>query len=242
MTTKYTERAIQTLSNQFHATLVPISKFEEAMLNAIEALERLDVIKKALFYGKDPDFQLRRNMAFRNCNGIDNWFETDSIGQVTIHGIIGAATESGEMLEALYKTIFNGKKFDVVNLKEEIGDSQWYHAILAVMYGFTFEEVQTTNIAKLRKRYPDKFTSFDAINRNIDAERDLLELNPAKDLKNFCDLFKSHSESWLDGLAAKRKEAHDNQQVENFDYYTFEYEFLTEMQKAVEVALSKLPK
>lgn len=37
------------------------------------------------------------------------------------------------------------------------------------------EEVRATNIAKLRKRYPEKFTEEDAVNRNLAEERKVLE-------------------------------------------------------------------
>jgi len=41
--------------------------------------------------------------------------------------------------------------------------------------GFTMEEAMERNIAKLMKRYPDKFTSEAALNRDLDAERRTLE-------------------------------------------------------------------
>lgn len=41
--------------------------------------------------------------------------------------------------------------------------------------GYTMEQAMERNIAKLMKRYPDKFTSEAALNRNLDAERATLE-------------------------------------------------------------------
>lgn len=43
--------------------------------------------------------------------------------------------------------------------------------VLAGMDGRTLEGVQAANIAKLRARYPDKYTDQNAINRDIAAER-----------------------------------------------------------------------
>ena len=100
--------------------------------------------------------------------------QTDEQGAAIIHGVIGIATEAGELLEALLNAM-NGKSFDAVNMAEEVGDVQWYIALLAKHCGFTLEESQQINIAKLRMRFGDKFSEFDANNRNLKAERSILE-------------------------------------------------------------------
>jgi hypothetical protein len=38
----------------------------------------------------------------------------------------------------------------------------------------TFEEAMATNIAKLQARYPQKFTLDNAVNRDLEKERDIL--------------------------------------------------------------------
>jgi NTP pyrophosphatase (non-canonical NTP hydrolase) len=78
-------------------------------------------------------------------------------------------------LEALRAVTIENKEFDEVNMREEVGDVFWYFAILADTCGFTFEEAQRVNIAKLRMRYGEKFSEFDAKNRNLTAERTILE-------------------------------------------------------------------
>ena len=92
-----------------------------------------------------------------------------------LHAGIGLATESGEFLDALKKHIFYGKPLDRTNLKEEIGDLQWYCAIALDELDSSFEEVQETNIAKLKARYPDKFTEERAETRDLVKERKILE-------------------------------------------------------------------
>lgn len=42
-------------------------------------------------------------------------------------------------------------------------------------YGFTLQVSLTTNIRKLAQRYPDEFTESDALNRDLEAERAILE-------------------------------------------------------------------
>lgn len=92
-----------------------------------------------------------------------------------LHALIGMTTEVGEAMDALKKYLIYGKPIDEVNLEEETGDLFWYCAILADACGFTFESSMEKNIAKLRARYPNKFTEFDALNRNLNKERTILE-------------------------------------------------------------------
>lgn len=92
-----------------------------------------------------------------------------------LHAAMGMATEAGEFVDALKKHIFYGKPLDVVNLKEELGDHLWYVAIACDVLDVTLDDVMTRNIEKLRQRYPGKFTSDAALNRDLPAERKILE-------------------------------------------------------------------
>ena len=91
------------------------------------------------------------------------------------HACKGIVDEAGELTAALKKGFIYGKPIDKVNLIEEAGDSLWYFAMLFRALGTSFEEVFDKNIAKLKVRYPDKFTSELALNRDLLAERRALE-------------------------------------------------------------------
>ena len=95
-----------------------------------------------------------------------------------LHASMGLVTEAGELMDMLKKHFFYGKELDLVNAKEEIGDSEWYIALAIDEMKTTMNEVLTLNINKLKLRYPAKFNSEDAINRNVVAERELLEREP----------------------------------------------------------------
>ena len=97
------------------------------------------------------------------------------VDQRLIHVALGMQTESAEFSDALKKYVFYGKELDLVNLKEELGDMMWYMAIAFDALGTTFEEEQSRVINKLKTRYPDKFTSEAAENRNLAEERRVLE-------------------------------------------------------------------
>lgn len=92
-----------------------------------------------------------------------------------IHAGFGMVTESAEFIDQLKKHIMYGKPLDRVNLLEEAGDLLWYVALAIHTCGSTFEAVWQRNIQKLRVRFPDKFTSENAIVRDLEAERKALE-------------------------------------------------------------------
>lgn len=91
-----------------------------------------------------------------------------------LHAAMGLCTEASETLDAVKKHVFYGKELDRTNLKEELGDIFWYAAILADELGLSFEDVQKTNIEKLRSRYKKGFSETDANNRDLDKERRIL--------------------------------------------------------------------
>lgn len=96
-----------------------------------------------------------------------------------VHAAMGLATESGEFMDAFKRFAFYGQEMDAVNLVEELGDILWYVALAADALGVSFAEIQARNIAKLRKRYPKKFSQKDAANRDLQSERKALASRPA---------------------------------------------------------------
>lgn len=92
-----------------------------------------------------------------------------------LHAAMGLCTEAGEFMDMLKKHILYGKPLDEVNLKEELGDKLWYTALALDELKSTFGEVMATNHAKLAARYPNKFTEKDALERDLQKEREILE-------------------------------------------------------------------
>lgn len=92
-----------------------------------------------------------------------------------IHAIFGLSTEIGELTDVFKRAIFYGKSLDLANIHEELGDFLWYLAILMDHFSFDFEKCMEANIAKLKARYPNKFTEKDAVERNLEEERKILE-------------------------------------------------------------------
>jgi NTP pyrophosphatase (non-canonical NTP hydrolase) len=117
-----------------------------------------DYQKAALRTERTPDFLVKGHQLAR-----------------LLHGAIGMCTESGELQDAIKKHLIYDKPLDNVNVVEEIGDLLWYCALVLDAVGSNFGDAFARNIAKLAKRYPDKFTSELALNRDLDAERKALE-------------------------------------------------------------------
>lgn len=101
--------------------------------------------------------------------------EADGVTADLLHGAIGLATEAGEMLDAIKRALFYGAELDRTNLVEELGDLEWYMAVLRSALEVTQEEVQRINIDKLRARYPEKFSTEHALQRDLDRERAVLD-------------------------------------------------------------------
>jgi NTP pyrophosphatase (non-canonical NTP hydrolase) len=165
----YIEEVLKTNSPQWHGDSFDLTRFEDLLIDVIRACNRLDEAKKWLFAGKGE-----RQHTTVTCRHLPVLFNDKQIGIDIIHCIIGMATEAGELCELLYG-VAGGKEFDVVNFKEEIGDSLWYQALGLNACKSSFNEVMIKNIAKLRARYSKGFTSQECLNRNPDNERKVLE-------------------------------------------------------------------
>lgn len=72
---------------------------------------------------------------------------------------LGVAGEAGEVADLVKKAIGHGHGVDRELLAKELGDVLWYIAIMAAHLAFPLDDVAEMNIAKLRARYPDGFSS-----------------------------------------------------------------------------------
>jgi NTP pyrophosphatase (non-canonical NTP hydrolase) len=96
------------------------------------------------------------------------------------HAAYGFITETGEFTDVLKKYKIYGKPLDIVNLREELSDLLWYVALACNALNIPIEEIMDLNINKLKDRYPEKYTDYKAINRNLETERKTLEYNYEK--------------------------------------------------------------
>lgn len=81
------------------------------------------------------------------------------------NGVMGLCGESGECIDLVKKSLFQGHALDREKLIDELGDVLWYVAQLATGLGVTLEYVAQHNVDKLLARYPDGFDSEKSIHR-----------------------------------------------------------------------------
>ena len=70
---------------------------------------------------------------------------------------VGINAEGGEFLEIVKKMIFQGKPWNDANkhhLVTELGDLMWYITQACMALEISMEDVVSTNVKKLEKRYP----------------------------------------------------------------------------------------
>lgn len=187
--TQYVKDATRTESRIDNVT-VDLTKLMLVANMFIHAGNLLDAIKKNQFYGKpiDPSVWNAHVQSIHGLSGsTDAVLTSDQTDLRTsdllpvdpriFHGVVGVATEGTELVEALMKAVTGISNVDVVNIQEECIDACWYIAILHDVTQLSWDEGLERNIAKLKKRYPGKFTSEDAIGRDVEAERKILEGN-----------------------------------------------------------------
>lgn len=152
----------------------------------IIACDAADVIKRSIFYKEDRNKSGQRlSEATNNLRLLVEELEQlraenkaiilSSQHIDLIHSCLGHVSESGETLTEIISSIVQGREMDEVNLREEAGDKLWYSALELRALSTNFEAQADKNIAKLSARYPEKFDTDKALNRDLDKEREILE-------------------------------------------------------------------
>ena len=80
--------------------------------------------------------------------------------------LFGLASEVGELINIIKKVRYHGHTVSSSVIREELGDILWYLAETCTLYGPTLSGIAEDNIAKLRERYPNGFSSKRSINRD----------------------------------------------------------------------------
>ena len=86
-------------------------------------------------------------------------------GDFIENGAMGLCGESGEVIDLVKKSMFQGHMLDCDKIAEELGDVLWYAAMLCEGICIDMESVMARNIEKLKKRYPNGFESERSVNR-----------------------------------------------------------------------------
>ena len=162
------------------AVSVPMVKLLSNLFYEIDNVcQKADDVKKYIYYGKDHKCQVYPDdiTVGQVSNALTRLNDHETIR--LLHALLGIVSEAQEMFELLGKYIFEGQEIDKTHLREEIGDCQWYAALVAKYVGDDgFGPMLLANYNKLTTRYPDKvWTQDHALNRDLDKEMEALKLN-----------------------------------------------------------------
>ena len=105
-----------------------------------------------------------QKLAMRTCS-----IPNDRVMDKAYHAIFGLTSEAGEVSGILQKT-YQGHEIDLEHVEKELGDCLWMIAEACDAFGFSLDEVMELNIEKLRKRYPNRFSSENSLHK---AEGDI---------------------------------------------------------------------
>ena len=187
MEQNFTELALRTESRPESLQNLTKQEVLELLGVMVAAAAAVDTAKRAIFYGKPLDKEkicselaMLSVKAFCLSTLIEGGDaaiqgeENHAPNLRLLHATLGIFGEAGELAEALEEQMLTGE-LDMVNVSEELGDADWYKQIGHDETGVSEADVRAKIIAKLQKRYPEKFTSEAAHNRDLAAERTVLE-------------------------------------------------------------------
>lgn len=110
------------------------------------------------------DFDEYQELALRTASPISIETERDMLTSAAL----GLSGESGEIADHVKKIVYHGHPLDDDTrdkIAKEIGDILWYCAIGARGIGVSLSEIASANVEKLRKRYPEGFSTEKSLNR-----------------------------------------------------------------------------
>lgn len=91
------------------------------------------------------------------------------------YNVNGMVKSVGVLMDFLKKGVIYGKDLNEAGIKEKLQELDYYINQALRYYGQTSQGARERNIEKLSKRYGDKFSEAAALERNLAAEREILE-------------------------------------------------------------------
>jgi NTP pyrophosphatase (non-canonical NTP hydrolase) len=108
-----------------------------------------------------------------------NQYQRDAVKTMSPHNrgekglminALGIAGEGGEVADYIKKVCGHGHPLDKEKIKKELGDVLWYVAVMAQELDISMSEIAEGNIEKLKKRYPEGFSTERNLSRTAEPE------------------------------------------------------------------------
>lgn len=185
----YLELSEKTLSNEFflepndyaglHATIGIVTEIQELLEWESDKVGKTEEIADIAWYlaifGRELDIRIlpeRYNMGIKYRILSKVWKK-----QANRLLVIKMYDRASIMLDIYKKNTFYGKAIDRAEVLKLTNELLSLVMSYCELHDINIFGAFNTNINKLRKRYGDKFTTNGAINRDLDAEREILENN-----------------------------------------------------------------
>lgn len=175
--TEYKEMSEKTLSTEFHcgrqveyllhAVMGIITELEEVLEWKEDKVgkneEMIDIMWYFAIIGREFNLELPEHIFRSDCKRVN-----DEI-------ILNMYKKSSLLLDFLKKKIFYNSEIDDIKFIEIYNNLVLDSLDYCLINNIDIEKGFDTNIAKLKERYGEKFSSEKAINRNLVSERKILE-------------------------------------------------------------------
>jgi NTP pyrophosphatase (non-canonical NTP hydrolase) len=175
----------KTYAGQFDRTLAPTFFAENVnpiflgllLAGRKQTADIVDAAKRGLFYGNTKKLE-EKGLAKEAFNDLDLPYQDAAD---LIHAVLGIEGEVGEISEAALDDRLSDEERRA-RVVDESGDTLWYLHLLFKQFDppISLDEVLDRNIAKLAKRYPDKFTTDAAVNRDLEGEAKVFDVTTRK--------------------------------------------------------------
>jgi hypothetical protein len=155
------------ISDEYHDELIEPFMLEYMFRQAILAAQRVNMVKKSLFYGarfRGKKYEYLKTKIEHN----------DKLNHI-LHAVLGLFTESGEMLEILYDIMSKRSDPDFYHFTEELGDFYWYLTLLQMRLNLDPNEIRRKNALKNHARFGTKFSENRALFRDLKKEHKAME-------------------------------------------------------------------
>lgn len=177
---EYKELAEKTLSTQFHsdpqmekilhAALGLATEIEELLVNYSDKMDKTNVLEEV------GDLTWYLSIFYREYPEIENVKVATSMEVKTPQGLIMSMLKGILQIQDLIKKkLYYNKPINQDSMNNLVAFLDMDIRMYLNIYDLKIEEVWERNIAKLKARYGDKFSSDRAINRDLETERTILE-------------------------------------------------------------------